>query len=100
MIIEAFKNDDFKISFEPNKSGNLFTHCEVYRYTPSVRKSIEAEFVEAQRALKRDGHHVIFAACTKGDEKKMKFFRMFGFKHVDTVGRQELFMQRILLWAT
>lgn len=56
----------------------IFIHCEVYRWTPTVKKALKKDF----RLLRSLTVMPIFAMHNYGDRKHFKFLDMFGFQYL------------------
>ena len=71
---------NYKVFLE-NYKGSTIIHCDVYKWTPAIRRALHSDF-GLLVYLKDDP---IYAFHEIGDKKHKKFLELFGFEFVERV---------------
>lgn len=83
---------EYTVSFE-RYLGLTFIHCSVVKWSPAVRKRLMDDFL----SLVYLHDDPIYAVHEIGDEKHLKFLRLFGFKFVKQVKSTDLKLREIFV---
>lgn len=76
MKIPVVKSKDFTLYLEPYQ-GHAFIHCDVYRWTSTVKRALKAAFKAVLKIAPQP-----YAIVTPDDKKHQKFVTLFGFSPI------------------
>jgi hypothetical protein len=71
--------EEYTVYFEQYE-GFTWGHCDIRQWTPGIAKKLKAEW----DVLRSSHEGPIFAIHDIGDEKHLKWCRMFGFRYANT----------------
>lgn len=97
MIVTVWEDPSFTISLETNKHGIVFAHCEVSKYSPSVKKKLQEAWSIVLKRLKNKEIPAVFVSCSPENKTRVKFFEMFGFENTGIIVEHGNIIFRILL---
>jgi hypothetical protein len=80
MKVPVIENDNFTTYLEVHE-GLLFIHCDVHKWSKTVRKKMKS----ALKGLIKKYKQPLYAAQIDNDNKHRKFLDMYGFKYFGIV---------------
>jgi hypothetical protein len=76
--------------------GRCFIHCQIWEWSLEHRRDCNTHWAAFLDAIRARGYGRIYAVCSEGDGKGIRFRRMFGFdKEVGRTGGFILMEQEI-----
>lgn len=78
-----------------NLEGLAFVHCDITRWSPSLRKACIARWEEFKEAMRARGFTGLYSMVPEGDAKVRKWQELFGQRLVSTLDGCCLYRQEI-----